>query len=265
MKILRDLRTSTKLLILSEITTDSYSKLKPIADKLAITIQGVSEYMKIMQAEGLVQTIGGEYKATTKGVQLLHDNIRQLKDFVDKTMERLDIIDVCTAIAKTPVKKGETVGLFMECGILTAYSKKKSKSTGIAMSDVAVGEDLGVTGLEGVVELSSGTLFIIELPTIRDGGSRKVALEKVRKKISAFKPDRIAALDITGLALIDKLGLKCDFEFAPINPAIEAVQKGLSVMAVGSTGSVHNLFSAIDEANAASEVKMKYELLSFNK
>jgi len=101
-----DLRLNTKLLILLEITIVSHSKLKPIADRLGITVQGISEYIKIMQSEGLVHITGGGYKATKKGVQFLHENIRDLKEFVERTMKRLEVIDLCAAIAKTRIKEG---------------------------------------------------------------------------------------------------------------------------------------------------------------
>ena len=218
-----------------------------------------------MQSEGLIQNISGEYKATKKGVQLLHKNIRELKEFVDKAMERLDIVDVCAAIAKTPIKKGEKVGLFMEKGFLTAYSNKPSKSTGIAMSEVQIGDDLAIKDLEGVIELSFGEFYIIELPSIRDGGTHKISVEKVKKIYSSFKPDKIGALDIIGFTLLNKLGLKCDFEFAPINPVIEAVQKGLNVMVIGSTDNVHKMTSIVNEINTSSLDKIEYKLISFVK
>jgi Predicted transcriptional regulator len=259
MKILRDLRLNTKLLILLEITIVSHSKLKPIADRLGITVQGISEYMKIMQSEGLVHITGGGYKATKKGVQFLHENIRDLKEFVERTMKKLEVIDLCAAIAKTRIKEGERVGLFMENGILTAYSNRSSGSMGTAMFDAGVGEDLGIKDLEGVIELLPGKLCIIELPMIEEGGTHKIDTKKA--KSLTFKPDRIGALDIVGLSFINELNLKCDFEFAPMNSTIEAVQRGMNVMVAGSAESVHKMILAIDEINSASSDKIEYTLL----
>ena len=186
MKILRDLRLSTKLLILLEITRKPRIKLKTIADKIGISIQGVSEYLKIMSEEELVQNIGGEYKATNKGVQFLHKHFSELKNFVDKSIEKLNLIEVCCAIAKTKINKGDKVGLFMENGILTAYAGKKSKSVGTAISDACIDEDIPIKNLEGIVELTQGKLCIIEIPSIRDGGSRNINIEDFCSLIKSY-------------------------------------------------------------------------------
>ncbi len=265
MRILRDLRLSTKLLILIEVTTSSYSRLKQIADKLGITIQGISEYVRIMDSEGLIQHINGEYKATKKGVQFLHENIRELREFVDRTMERLEVIDICVAIAKTSIKKGEKVGLFMENGILTAYLNKPSQSTGIAVSDAETGDDVPIRDLEGIVDLRLGALYILELPSIREGRTYRIQVEEVKKVYSDFSPNKIGALDVAGLALLNKLGLTCDFEFAPIISTIEAVQRGIDVMVVGATDNVYKMISTIDEINAVSQDKIEYNLISLVK
>lgn len=265
MKPLRDLRLSTKLLILIEVTTGSYSKLKQIADKLGITVQGVSEYMRIMESEGLIQRVHGEYKATKKGVQVLHENIRELKEFIDETMEKMDIIDVCAAIAKTPVKKGEKVGIFMENGILTAYEGRQSRSTGTAMADADIGDDVPIKDLEGMVDLRFGRLCIVELPSTREGGTRRIRGEDVSTVFASFNPGKVGALDIVGRALLNKRGLRCDFEFAPVTSVIEAVQRGIDVLVVGSTDSVYKLISTIDENNAVSQDKIEYTLVSLAK
>lgn len=247
MKILRDIRLSTKLLILLEITKKENIKLKTIAEKIGMSVQGVSEYLKIMSREEIVQNIGGKYKPTKKGIEFLHKNFLELKNFVDKSINKLNLIEVCEAIAKNKIKKGEKVGLFMENGILTAYSKKKSSSFGIAMMDADVDDDLGIKNLKGIVKLTQGNLYIIELPSIKDGGSRNVNIEKIKKNYSKFKPDKIAVLDVVGIAVAKKAKLKYDFEFAPIYSIIDAVKKGLDVIVFGTSESIQNLRTAINE------------------
>lgn len=261
-KILRDLRLSTKLLILIEITVNPRIKLKPIAEKLDITVQAVSEYLKRMHEEGLVQTRGGEYKATRKGVQFLHDSILELNEFLDNAMKSLNIIDVCAAIAKTPIKKGNKVGLLMEKGVLAAYANRPSKSTGVALMDAEVGEDVAVGELEGIVDLSPGRLLIVRIPSIREGGTRGVSIGKVREIYSGFKPDKVGAMDPVALSLVERLGVRCDFVFAPINATIEAIQKGLNVMVFASREDADKLASMVDEVNLSSLEKIEYELIS---
>ena len=259
MKILRDLRLSTKLLILLEITRTPRIKLRSIADKIGISVQGVSEYIKIMINENLVEHIEGEYRATNKGVQFLHNNFTDLKKFVDNSIENLNLIDVCGAIAKTPIKKGETVGLFMENGFLTAYSNKKSNSIGTAEMDAMIDEDVPIKNLKGIVELNQGKLCVIEIPSIRDGGSRNLDIEKIIKIYKKLKPDKIAVLDVLGIALAKKVKLVYDFEFGVNYSIIDAVQKGLDVLAFGTLESVQNLEIMINESGLNDFDKFKFE------
>jgi len=77
MKILRDLRLITELLILLDVINNPHVKLKNIAEKLDITVQGASEYLRRMRKEGFIQNIGGEYKATKKGIEFLHTNFSE--------------------------------------------------------------------------------------------------------------------------------------------------------------------------------------------
>jgi putative transcriptional regulator len=262
MKILRDLKESTKLLILLEITTARHTKLKTIAEKLGITVQGVSEYLKHMVNEGLVAQLKGEYRATTKGVELLHQNFIDIKGFVDESMKKLDIVNLCTAIAGRDLKKDQRVGLVMENGILTAYPDRKTGSTGTAISDVRKGEDVGIRDLEGIVSLKPGRLWIIELPGIESGGSRGMNLKNVRALFSKSSHDRIAALDTSAVALARKLGMKPSIEFGATEACIEALQKGLNVLAFGSEEEVNRLMTRVNEANAESPNKIRFKVLS---
>lgn len=262
MKILRDLKESTKLLILLEITTARHTKLKTIAEKLGITVQGVSEYLKHMINEGLVAHVKGEYRATAKGVEALHQNFMDMKGFVDESMKKLDIVNLCTAIAGSDLKKDQKVGLLMEDGILTAYPNRKTGSMGAAISEVRKGEDVGIRDLEGIVSLKPGRLWIIELPGIESGGSRGTDLKKVRHFLSGCSPDRIAILDTSAVALAKRLDLKSNIEFAATEACIEALQKGLNVVAFGQEDEVNRLMTRVNETNAESPNKIRYKVLS---
>lgn len=262
MRLLRDLKESTTLLILLEITTGRHTKLKTIAEKLGITIQGISEYLRSMVKDGLVMHVRGEYRATNKGVELLHQNFLEIKDFVDESMKKLSIVNVCTAIAGSNIKKGDKVGLFMEKGKLTAYPNKKASSMGVAISSAKQGEDVGIKDLEGIVALKPGKLWIVELPSIGAGGSQNVSLKKAKELCQKTKCDRIAALDIVALSLIKKLNLKCNIEFAVTEASIEALQKGLSVIVFGSEDEISRFISKVNEFNASSVEEIKYKLIS---
>jgi putative transcriptional regulator len=262
MKILRDLRLSTELLILLEVINNPHIKLKNIAEKLDITVQGASEYLRRMRKEGVIQNIGGEYRATKKGIKFLHSNFSELKEFVDLKIAELNIIDVCAAIAKTPIKEGDEVGLFMENGMLTAYSGKNSESKGFALSDAGMDEDVAIRDLEGMVSLSPGTMHVVKLPSIREGGSNRVSIDGVKKLTKKLSPDKIGVMDAVSIAVLRKAGVKSDFEFAPLNAAIEAAEKGLKVMLFASSDQIHSIISTMEEVNNNIEDKIIYQVIS---
>lgn len=262
MKILRDLRLSTELLILLEVINNPHIKLKNIAEKLDITVQGASDYLRRMKKEGFIQNIGGEYKTTKKGIEFLHSNFSELKEFVDLKISELNIIDVCAAIAKTQIKEGDEVGLFMENGVLTAYSGRKSKSKGIANSNADVDEDVAIKDLDGMVSLSPGEIHIVKLPSIREGGSNSVNIEGIKKLSRRFSPDKIGAMDVVSGAVLKKAGIIPDFEFATLSASIEALEKGLNVMLFASNDQIHSVVSAIEEINDDIEDKIIYEIIT---
>ena len=262
MKILRDLRLITELLILLDVINNSHVKLKNIAEKLDITVQGASEYLRRMRKEGFIQNIGGEYKATKKGIEFLHTNFSELKRFIDLKITEMNIIDVCAAIAKTPIREGDEVGLFMESGILTAYSGKKSESKGTALSNAHIEDDIAIKDLDGLVSLCPGMIHIVKLPSIRDGGSNSVSIEAVNKLFKKLSPYKIGAMDVVSMAVLKKSDIKPDFEFAPLSASIEAAEKGLNVMLFTSSDNINEVVSTIENVNSTIEDKIIYQMVN---
>ncbi len=263
MELLREKSLSTKMLILLEISIGHYSQLSPIAEKIGITKQAVSDYLKKMRKEGLVLIMNGEYRASVKGVELLHSQLLELKEFLDKKIQRLNIIENCAAIAGNEIQKGEKIGLFMENGELIAYQGKKSSSIGIAMRDAKKGEDVPIKNMEGIVEHKMGKIHLIELPSPAEGGTRACDIEKICKWIEMQKIDRIGASDVVAKALLKKLRKPYDFEFACAHAVIEAAQKGLNVLLLGWGEGIKKAISDIEEFNASSPERIQYKLISF--
>src|SRR4030067_843751 len=54
MRLLRDLRESTTLLILLAVTSERHTTLQTLADGLGMTVQGASDYVRRMTADGLL-------------------------------------------------------------------------------------------------------------------------------------------------------------------------------------------------------------------
>ncbi len=260
MKLLRDLKETTKLLTLLEIVNARPRALQTISSKLGITVQGMSDYVRGMTEEGLVKKISGEYRATKKGVELLESRMFELKEFVDSSIKQLEIIDICGAIAGNDVRKDEEVGLFMEDGVLVAYSGRDSPSRGIAMNDSRKGEDVAVKDPSGMVSLKPGRITVLQIPSLQDGGTHKVSITDAKKVLKELQYDKVAIMDVVSRALLNALDIKPDFDFAPLPSSFEAAQKGMDVAIIASGETVPLVISELEAENSRLEDPIQYEV-----
>ncbi len=261
MKILRDVREATRLLILLEITTHRHSRMRSLAEKIGLTVQSVSDYLKSMSADGLVRRVGGVYTATMKGVDILQERFKELKDFVERAYRDMQILDTVSAIAGEDIEEGERVGLFMENAYLVAYPGRESSSQGRSIHSAMRGEDVAIVELEGIVDLSPGSITLFRIPGVRDGGTKTIELSKARRVIQNRRRDKVAVSDAAAKALALKLELMPDFEFAAVAASVEAATKGLDVLLLVSDDSIAEAVSAIEAANEALEEKVSYEVV----
>jgi putative transcriptional regulator len=265
MNILRDKRLTTKILILLELSTDPHLKHKTLAEKFDMTVQAVSDYFKIMKKEGLVTRVKGRYKPTQKGILFLHSNFSEIRDFLDDQMHKLNIIDICTAIAGGRLRPGDRVGLFMEKGELNAYKNRSSSSMGIVVSEADKGDDVAVKELDGIVALDMGEIHIIKVPTVQEGGTKAVPTKEVKRVIRSHGPDRIAAMGTVARVLLKKMDMANDIEFSMVDSTLEACQKGLKVLVVGEEREINELINRLNDYNATNEEKIEYSLETFPK
>ena len=254
--LLRDVREGTKVLLLLEVTSRRYSRLKGLAEKLDLTVAGVSEYVKAMDKEGLVQHVGGEYRATRKGVEFLQERFRALRSFVETSAREMTIIDRTVALAAEDFAEGERVGLFMEKGTLVAR-RRASPSTGVAATAAKRGQPVWIRDLEGIVELRPGKVSIARLTAKSTLGGAKRLARRVR-------PDAVAVLDVQGKAFAATLAMEPVVEFAVVAATIEAAHRGLNVLLLSPEDRVAEIVAAIEEANTRTEDKIPYETLSIS-
>ncbi len=221
MGVLRDKSKITTMMILLSILKGN-RKLKDIASDIGITIQGVSEYLKILESSGFLK----DGKVTPKGMEFLYTSLEDIGDFVHEANKIIGKIKIAEAIAGEDIKKGDKVGLFMENGYVYAY-KKESSSMGIAAMDAKKGEDLGIKNLKGIMEIDYGKIDVYVMPDISEGGSRKVSKEKIKKLINRYKKTGVCGV-VAYITIRDIA--KIDFEFAAANSAINAAYRGISTI-----------------------------------
>ncbi|HEV8594105.1 MAG TPA: hypothetical protein VGR51_01080, partial [Thermoplasmata archaeon] len=209
--------------------------------------------VKGMEAEGLIQHVGGEYLATKRGVEFLQDRFRTLRSFVETSAREMEIIDEAVAMAGEVIREGDRVGLFMERGGLVAR-RRASPSVGVAATRAKRGDLLWVRDLVGIVDLRPGKISIVRLSPRARGHSGR-GLRHVR-------PDVVAAFDLRGRRLAATLAVDRVIEFAVVPGAIEAAQRGLNVLLLCPEDRVAEVVAAIEDANARSEDKIPYETVA---
>jgi putative transcriptional regulator len=263
--LLRDKGEFTKFQILFEVMRNQpHVKQKDISDALGITIQAVSKYFRKLKNEGLLEAGSdkADYRLTPKAVEKLREDIKYLERYVANIKQEMKIERYFPAMATKRIKTGEKVGLIMKKGILYAVAENNpdAEAFGTATTDASQGEDVGLKDLQGKVKLEQGRILIVKLPSIRQGGSRTVDMDKVRAFYEEFKPDRIGVMGAVGRAILNKLGLKADIEFGISRAAALAASRGLNVFVLVVGRMVNRVVEEIDAANMKSAPGIIYEV-----
>ncbi len=256
MNVLRDLRESTRVLFLHEVTANRHTRLRTIAEPLGMTVQGASDYAHRLEADGLLTHRGGEYRATKKGIQFLQSRLRELRAFVDQAGRSMAFVETTAALAGSAIRRGDRLGLFMEDGHLVAYPNREAPSTGVAAEEADRGDEIAVRGLEGIVTLHPGRITIARIPA---GGARKLAPSAARRLAARGRNAIVAAMDIPGLTVARQLGLRPRIEFAVFAAAVEAAERGVNVLLLLPEDRVAEAVQTIEAASAKLEDKIPYE------
>jgi putative transcriptional regulator len=263
--LLRDKGEFTRFQILFEVLRNQpHVRQKDIADKLGITIQAISKYLKRLSQEGYLE-VGSEradYRLTSKGIAKLHENVRNMESYFKTIKNELKVDHAWIALATYSVKTGEQVGLITKEGIFytVPLNDPNIEAVGIAIADANPGEDLGLKNLNGKVKLKQGKILIVKLPRIRKGGSRAVDLSKIKAYYNEFKPDRIGVMGAVGRAVLNKLGLKADFEFGISHAAAVAASRGLNVFVLVVGRMVNRMIQEIGSQNLRFAGDIIYEV-----
>lgn len=258
MDLLRDLRASTRLLFLYEVTTSRHTRLRTIAERLGMTVQGASEYAHGLERDGLLSFVDGEYRATKKGIESLHDGLLELRGFINRAGREMAFVETTAAMAGNAIRRGDRLGLFMEEGVLVAYSRRPSPSIGIAVHDASKGEAIAVRDLEGIVALRPGRIVIARVspPVIGGRGLHAAPTKRVLQDTKEFV---VAALDVGGLVAAKELGLRPRIEFGVVPAAVDAAGRGVNVLLLTPEERAAEAVQAIETANAKLEDKIPYE------
>ena len=267
MKAFKKRGALTHFQILSEISKqDPHLKQKDLANKLGITIQAVSENIKSLIELGYITSKDGRspYKITQAGIDKVKKDAISLRKYSDSVLETMNHYKtIWPAIAKEDLKQNEIVGLFMDDGVLYAH-KKEENATGIVLEDAEANMDVALTNLTGLIDMSVGEVTVINVPTIKEGGSKSCDLELIKNVYnkgtnSGEEIDKIAVAGTVSRAVAKKIGLDIDIEFAAPQATANAARKGLNVLAI-CVGDMSKAFTRELESE-----KIKYNIIDGGK
>ncbi|HLB70282.1 MAG: ATP-binding cassette domain-containing protein [Candidatus Methanoperedens sp.] len=150
-------------------------------------------------------------------------------------MESVDVkvMNIRCAIAGCDISAGDEVGLEMKDGMLYAALDLRSV-TGKAVFSGKKGEDIAVKDVAGDLQQLAGSITIVRVPGIIEGGSRAVEMDRVRDILGGSKGKKIGAMGTSAKVLMNRTGMKCDFEFDVIQSGMLAVLRGFDVVIFAS-------------------------------
>jgi putative transcriptional regulator len=258
-RILQDKATATKLQILIEIAAGQPDiQQKDIAKRLGITPQWVSEYILGFLKEGLVISEGrSKYRVTAEGVDWIVKLLRETRDYFNMAEKVVRNISVCAAVAECDLSKGQQAGLAMRDGVLIASAYDGQGAKGIAVTEAKVGEDVGISNIEGIVELEQGKITILKVPGIQRGGSRNVDLVRLGKEISG--ENIVGAIGVEALIALRQIGVEAKYTYGTKEAIMEAARSGLSSVVVCVDDEIPGLLQTLGENH------LGYKLLELEK
>lgn len=260
LRLLRDKAGVTRILILAELEREPGATLSDVAERLDVTVQAVSAYAKELVADGLLAE-SGPHRVTAKGLQTLHEGVRQLRSAVDAVATPLAVIRVASAVAATKVKAGERVGLVMQDGELHARARVRAGSMGRALNDAEPGEEVVAADLTGLVELAPGRITVVALPSPMEGGVARVDVPRLRGMLKDLpRAHKVAALGTGARVLAARLG-EVHFDFAAERAAFNAAERGLDVRLFVTRDRLPEAMQAFEQGNAGTLKRVGVELV----
>ncbi|SEK43183.1 DUF7839 domain-containing protein [Haloferax larsenii] len=252
---LEDKRTATRLRILAEIAERQPAVSQgEIAEAVGVTSQAVSEYIRGLVEDELVEKEGrSRYRVTKEGVDWLFREVRALQRFADHvTDDVLESVNEDAAIATDDVSSGETVTLSLRDGLLHAEPGEDGPAVGVATTDAEAGGDVSVTGFEGVIEMEPGAVSVLQIHPARLGGSSETDLDAFAKRCS--EADIVVASGVEAVVACRKEDIEVATWFAPGEVAADAAARGLDAVVVASTDTSGRVTDALRDAGVVFEV-----------
>ena len=226
---LADLRRGgavTELLILYECATGQPTRLRPIAQRLGLTVQAVSSSLRHLAELGRAEVREGRYRPTVAGVEWLHRCLGGLREDLDRRLGHLYVVRSTRAIALTRLEADAPVSLEMVDGVLSARPGSSGSSRGRAVRSARAGAIVDVADLEGIVPIPRGSVHLLTVPM---GGSSDPRVETaLRRELARAGPGLLAAQGLEAVHLLHRCTDRPVVRFAVGAACAEASRLGVS-------------------------------------
>ncbi len=223
----------TELLFLLELSTNPSGRLRPIADRLGVSVQTISLLHRKFRREGKLAVVGGRYRATAAGIAELHAQISGIRADLDARIARLQLVRECRAIAAERIRRDEPVVLYMEGGDLCARPGTEGPSRGVAAGGARRGDLVEVDHLEGVLPLTPARVLCLVVPA-RSSGSSTRLVRQLRRALGPPDGRLLAAEGLEAVHAVRRATTRPFVRFGVAGAARDAALLGVPVTVVVS-------------------------------
>jgi len=254
-QILRSKNLATKFQILVEIAANQPDiQQRDIAKRLGLSPQAVSDYVGALVKDGWIVSEGrSRYRVTKEGVDWMLKGLREWQSYSNTVQKAVASISVCAAVADCDLSQGQKVGLVMRDGLLFATENPEAGARGVAVSDARKGEDVGISEIDGIVELGIGKVTILKVPGIQRGGSGHTDLDRLKEAVQGR--GAVGAIGIEALIALRRIDVEPTFFYGVREAVVEAAYSDLSPVVVCVDDDTSDLLRRLEEKN------IDYELL----
>lgn len=226
-----------------------------IAGAVGLTAQAVSDHIQALSDRGYLNKDGrSRYNVTKEGVNWLLGEAASLRQFLEHvTGDVLGTVREDAAIAQDDIAAGQTVSLTLQDGLLHAAAGDEGAATGTATTAAPAGTDVGVTDFAGLIDIEPGTVTIVQVPAIANGGSRNVDADVIASHGSAA--DLVLGAGVEAVVALQQADVTPKTVFAVDAVATDAAQRGLDVLVAATAGTTARLIDSVTDAG------IEYELI----
>jgi len=248
--VLADKRTATRFRILVEIADRQPAVSQgEIADAVGVTSQAVSEYIRELVEDDLVTKEGARGTASRRRAWTGCSAPRRTSAGTPTGSPR-----TCSARSRRtppspPRPSTPATRSLSRCGTASSTPRRAGgAATGVATTDAAADEEVGVTGFEGIIDLDPGEVTVYQVPSVRSGGSDVVDTERLRAAVA--DADIVLAAGVEVVVALRRVDTEPGVTFAAGEVAAEAASRGQRVVVVAVADQLGRVTDPLRDAPA---------------